>query len=113
MSKTIVSGLFCALAVYAQQKELPRHSFRPDSALTEPSGDSRRAIADRYSLNAISGTGLGAADWAGAYVVKEYVTGHNGVTHFVYGQRFDSIEVVEAAWVVNIDSDGRVINSGG
>lgn len=49
----------------------------------------------------------------GAYVVKDYVTGHNGVRHLVYQQRFQGVEVFGAAWVVNMDSNGNVLNSGG
>ncbi len=61
-----------------------------------------------------------AADFAlapsatqGAYIAKQYKTAHNGVTHFVYRQEFQGLEVWNAEWIVNIDAAGQVINSGG
>ena len=49
----------------------------------------------------------------GAYVAKTYTTAHNGVTHFVFRQRFDGVDVINAVVKINVDRDGRVINSGG
>ena len=52
-------------------------------------------------------------DSPGTYVAKEYKTAHNGVSHIVYQQRFLGIEVYGAAWTVNTDADGKILNSGG
>ena len=52
-------------------------------------------------------------DTPGTYVAKDYVTAHNGVRHLLYQQRFQGVEVFGAAWVVNIDAEGNVLNSGG
>jgi Zn-dependent metalloprotease len=50
---------------------------------------------------------------AAAYVVKEYRTARNGVTHLLFKQRVQGADVFNAEWVVNIDRDGRVLNAGG
>ncbi|WP_035957833.1 M36 family metallopeptidase [Bryobacter aggregatus] len=52
-------------------------------------------------------------DAPGIYLAKEYQSAHNGVTHRVYQQRFQGIEVYGAAWVVNLDSNGEILNSAG
>ena len=52
-------------------------------------------------------------DLAGLYIANEYVTTHNGVHQIVFKQQFQGIDVLNAEWVVNIDSDGSVLNSGG
>ncbi|MBM3783668.1 MAG: hypothetical protein FJW30_04865 [Acidobacteria bacterium] len=50
---------------------------------------------------------------AGVYLHKEYRTEHNGVTHLVYRQQFQGLDVYNTEYVVNIDRDGKVLNQGG
>jgi hypothetical protein len=45
------------------------------------------------------GPPLSEADLAAAYVVKEYRTAHNGVTHLIFRQRFQGVDIVNAEWV--------------
>ncbi|MCL5743993.1 MAG: extracellular metalloproteinase, partial [Acidobacteria bacterium] len=70
-------------------------------------------MAEDYLRSVASQYGLGADDVAGLYVARQYRTDHNGVTHVLFKQRFAGIDVFNAAWVVNIDADGSVINAGG
>ncbi len=99
--------------VYAQKSELPRHFFSLDQRLTGPSSAPSEEIGRAFVREMATQSGLSDGDLAGLYLVKEYRTAHNGVTHLVYKQRFLGMEVVNAEWVVNIDRDGQVINSGG
>ena len=112
MSRIALTALLL-FPVYAQKSELPRHFFSLDERLTGPSSVPPRDIAQAFVRQAASTSGLSDGDLAGLYLVKEYRTAHNGVTHLVYKQRFLGLEVLNAEWVVNIDRDGQVINSGG
>ncbi|MEJ7608141.1 MAG: hypothetical protein WKF37_18215 [Bryobacteraceae bacterium] len=46
-------------------------------------------------------------------LVKQYRSTHNGVTHFVYRQEIDGVEIAGSDYTVNIDSEGEVISAGG
>ena len=89
------------------------HRFSYSGALTPESADPPRLVAERHLRLIAASDGLIESDIASAYVAKEYRTEHNGVTHFVFRQRFDGIDVLNAVVKVNVDRDGRVINSGG
>jgi len=84
---------------------IPRHLIRTSGALTESSPRAPREIGDQFTAAQMDAPGL--------YLAKEYKTAHNSVTHLVYRQRFQGIEIHLSEWRVNIDSDGRVINAGG
>ena len=47
------------------------------------------------------------------YLARQYTSLHNGVTHLVYRQRFQGIDVQNAAWAINIGPDGAILSSGG
>jgi Fungalysin metallopeptidase (M36)/Fungalysin/Thermolysin Propeptide Motif len=73
-----------------------------------------QSVPQQTGLNYLASvSGLSADDLDSVFLAKEYTTAHNGVTHLVYRQRFQNIEVANAAWVVNIGRDGVVLNSGG
>ena len=114
-----IYALTLALAAIASGNALaedrfPRHTFAADGrALTEPSAAPKLEIASRYVSGQALAAGLALEDAAGLYLVKNYRTEHNGVQHFVYRQQFDGIDVWNSDFTVNIDADGRVINSGG
>jgi hypothetical protein len=90
-----------------------RHLFRTDGPLTEASGLPASQIARDFLAGSAVSLGIGPQDLDGTYAAKEYLTSHNGVTHFVYRQQFYGVDVFNAEWVVNVSRDGRVINSGG
>jgi hypothetical protein len=100
-------------SLIGQPEELPRHLINPDGALSQPSGDTPVAIARKFLDSVAPALGLGAEDLAGVYVAKEYRTEHNGVTHVLFRQSFDGVDVHGAAYKINIDRDGRVLNAGG
>jgi hypothetical protein len=89
------------------------HRFSYSGPLTGPSSQPPRSIAEQFLRLEARSWGLDDEDIAGAYIAKEYPTAHNGVTHFIFRQQFGGLQVLNAVWKVNIDSDGRVINSGG
>lgn len=93
--------------------ELPHHLVRGDQPLT--AADSRQAsdIARAFTRDKIAEAGLPAAVADSLYVAKQYRTQHNGVTHTVYQQQYQGLDVYGAQWVVNVDGQGQVINAGG
>jgi hypothetical protein len=113
MRTWMITGLLLALPALGQKVEAPHHLFNLTERLTAPSGAPRLQIAQDYLRGVAADLGLTEGDLAGVYLTKEYRTEHNGVTHLVFRQRFDGIEIENAEWVVNIDPDGQVINAGG
>jgi hypothetical protein len=105
-----VVSAFCAVLSAADSKHLINHA----GALTDASPRPVNAIALDFARDAAARQfSLAPEDFAGVFLEKEYKSDHNGVTHFVYGQRFLGIDVYNAAWTVNVDRDGRVLNAGG
>jgi hypothetical protein len=102
--------LFLALGCVFAQDETPtnQHLIRSTGSLTEPSPRPASQIAREFTAQNFIGV-----DQSSLYTAKEYTDTHNGVTHIVYRQQFESIEVLNAAWTVNIDRDGRILNAGG
>lgn len=116
--RTLLSLLpLAALAQHdAPEQPAPLHLFRAKgaTALTESSAEAPREIGSRFLAASAAGElKLSAGAVAGAELVKQYKSAHNGVTHLVYRQRFQQADVVNGEWTVNIDREGRVINAGG
>jgi hypothetical protein len=113
MKKCLVAFL-TILPLCAQTARGSRHLLGLNQPLTAPSGRSARAIAqDFIHAQAAAELSLTEADLAGLYVAKEYQTAHNGVTHLIYKQQFSGVDVYNAEWVVNVASDGSILNAGG
>lgn len=106
-----VFGLMTCLCAWAAP--VPRHMLRVDAALTESSARPPREIGDAFTAARMKEAGLPPGAPGGVYLAQEYRTGHNGVTHLVYRQRFQGIDIYGAEWRVNVDIDGRVLNAGG
>ncbi|HUS05397.1 MAG TPA: M36 family metallopeptidase [Bryobacteraceae bacterium] len=113
MKARIVLPFLVFSAVLLAQKEKPRHVFSLGEPLTAARSGSARAIAEEFLRSDAAGLGLSPEDFAGVSLAKEYRTEHNGVTHLVYKQQFLGMDVVNGEWIVNVDSDGKVINAGG
>ncbi|MBM3734804.1 MAG: hypothetical protein FJW39_03385 [Acidobacteria bacterium] len=91
-----------------------KHLFNARGAMTGANPGPVNAIALDFTRQAASSEfQLGPQDFAGVFLDEQFKTEHNGVTHFRYRQRFEGIDVYNAAWTVNIDRDGRVLNAGG
>ncbi|MBC8165466.1 MAG: M36 family metallopeptidase, partial [Bryobacteraceae bacterium] len=97
----------------AADLSVPRHLFNSAGALTEASGDAPRAIALRFIEHSAPALGLSPEDLTGIYVSKEYRTEANGVTHILLRQRFGGVDVYGAAYKINLDREGRILNAGG
>src|SRR5690348_13684960 len=95
MRRTLIALILMVPVVLGQTKERP----------------SARQQAGLDYVASVSG--LSADDLDSVFLAKEYTSAHNGVTHRVYRQRFQNIDVANAAWVMNIGRDGSVLNSGG
>ncbi len=113
MQKLILCLLAATSLLTAQDKSLSRHLIGTRSPLTAESSRSARDIAHEYTTQQAFAVGLGSKDLESLYVDREYTDAHNGVTHIVYKQRFQGIDVYNAAWAVNINSSGQILNAGG
>ncbi len=113
MRKIALTGLVLSVLAGAQERWPHRHLMGDRAPLTASSSRPAREIALDFVKSAASDLGLNPADLGGLYVAKEYTDQHNGVTHVVYRQQFQGVDVYNAAWSVNIDSQGRVLNAGG
>ena len=112
MKRICLFVLFGSLAA-AQIDEMPHHLFNPGKPLTDPSRLPSRDIATAYLQSIAADYRLTAADLRSLRVIKEYRTEHNGITHLVFKQQFQGIDIYNAEWTVNIDRDGQVLNAGG
>lgn len=113
MKRLALLSSFCLFPLLAQRPELSKHYLGVQQPLTAPSSRPARDIALDHVRSLASELNLADLDLAGLYIVKEYDTAHNGVHHIIFNQRFQGINVLNAEWVVNIDSSGSVLNSGG
>ena len=115
MRVTAVGLLLSSLALAQSNTSLkaPRHLFKDTGFLTEAAAGAPRAIADGFLQRSAARFGVSEQAMSSARVIKEYKTAHNGVTHLVYRQQFQGIDVYNSEWTVNIDATGQVINSGG
>lgn len=104
---------FTLLVCAAAAEPARRHLFQSREPLTEADSRPARSIADDFMRRNAIESGLSFSDLPGIYVAKEYTTAHNGVTHILYRQRFSGLDVINAAWTVNVDKEGRVLNAGG
>ena len=102
----LLGGALCA-------QNPPRHFINRNGPLSERSTEAPRVIADRFLRTIAAQFGLSAGDLDTIQLVKEYRTEHNGVTHFIFRQHIDGIDVAGSEYTVNIDLDGQVLNAGG
>jgi hypothetical protein len=108
----VIAFISAGFLVQVQGQE--RASFVGTNApLTPPSSRAATEIALDYLASAAADLNLTLQDLDSVYVTKEYKTAHNGVTHLVYRQQFQGIDVDNAEWVTNLDSDGSVVSAGG
>ena len=87
--------------------------FAGNTPLTEPAAGRPEDIARRFLESVASDLSLTPDDIAGVFLAKQYQTDHNGVTHMVFRQQFQGIEVWNAEWVTNLDRNGAVVSAGG
>lgn len=113
MRRLLLAILLAILPMYAQQAEGRKYFLGITAPLTEASNRAPRLIGQDYLSAVAPQLRLSDADLAGVFLAREYQTAHNGVTHLIYRQQFQGIEVWNAEWVVNIDRDGQVLNAGG
>ncbi|MBY0505264.1 MAG: M36 family metallopeptidase [Bryobacteraceae bacterium] len=105
--------LFCYLTGTLAAAELPHHVFGANRPITAPDQRAASEIARTFTRDQIAAAGLPAVAADSLYIWKQYRTQHNGVTHTVYQQQYQGLDVYGATWVVNVDTDGQVINAGG
>src|ERR1051326_140724 len=113
MKKWFVFFLFAICCLYAQNPEPKARFIAGDTPLTQPDAGTPEDVARRFLQGAAANLSLTPDDLSSVYLAKEYQTDHNGVTHMVFRQQFDGIDVWNAEWVTNLDRNGAVVSAGG
>src|ERR1051326_1346854 len=109
MRPTLIALIFAVPVVLGQTFGPTVRYSSPVSALAGPASGAPQDVAYRYLASAA----IAPEDLPSVYLAKQFKSEHNGVTHLVYRQRFQGIEVHNAAWVANIGPDGAILNTGG
>jgi Zn-dependent metalloprotease len=110
--RPFIALVVCSASLFGQaSRQMPRHLVQESAAPSARTSPPSAALAHTSAV--ASAAGFSPADLAGLYVAREYTTAHNGVTHFRFKQQFAGVDVYGAEWAVNVDRDGRVLNSGG
>jgi hypothetical protein len=113
MKITAIFYILTICTLYAQNQEPKGRFFAGNTPLTQPAAGRPEDIAREFLASTAPDLSLSADDLSGVFLAKEYRTDHNGVTHLVFRQQFQGIEVWNAEWVTNLDSSGAVVSAGG
>ncbi|MCU1338501.1 MAG: hypothetical protein JWO19_4082 [Bryobacterales bacterium] len=113
MRNAAVLGLFSICILFGQNQEPKARFFAGEAPLTQPSAGSAEDIARGFLAATANDLSLTPSDLPSVFLAKEYRTDHNGVTHLVFRQQFQGIEVFNADWVTNLDRNGAVVSAGG
>lgn len=104
---------FAFAGLLALATPAPRHLIREGRPLTAPSLDPADVVARTFTVAELQRAALPPSVETSLYVHQQYRTEHNGVTHIIYRQRYQGLDIYNAEWRVNIDRDGQVLNAGG
>lgn len=113
MKSVALLAIVTISSLYSQNPETKGRFFAGNTPLTEPAAGRPEDLARRFLESKASDLSLTPDDISGVFLAKQYQTGHNGVTHMVFRQQFQGIEVWNAEWVTNLDRNGAVISAGG
>lgn len=114
MRTSAIAGLLLPLSLLIAQEPLSStRVIGVNRPLTAPSSRPAQEIASEFLNSSAAGLGLAKADLGSVFVARQYTDAHNGVTHILYRQRYQGALVYNSAFVVNIDSQGQVLNAGG
>ena len=107
--------LLGSLTIFAQNETAPplHHVWSMSDALTPPSGAAPVSIAQNYIQSIAAQHGVNEKDLASVYLVKEHRSTQNSVTHLLFRQQYEGIDVQGSEFTVNIDDQGQVLNAGG
>ena len=107
--------LLGSLTIFAQNETAPplHHIWSMSGALTPPSSAAPVSIAQNYIQSIAAQHGVNEKDLAGLYLVKEHRSTQNSVTHLLFRQQYEGIDVQGSEFTVNIDDQGQVLNAGG
>lgn len=90
-----------------------RHLFSLRRFLSRPSSEPPWSIARRFLAENADLFGVDAETIARLRLVRNYVTGHNGVRHLGFQQIKEGIEVFQSDIRVNVMPDGQIISVSG
>src|ERR1017187_8613153 len=89
--------ILLSLCAFAQNLPINRHIIGLKEPLTAPSGRAPQEIARDFLRTSAAAIGLTNADLGSAYVARQYMDAHNGVTHILYRQQFQGVDVYNSA----------------
>ncbi|MFT5287612.1 MAG: hypothetical protein ACI8TQ_003800 [Planctomycetota bacterium] len=78
--------------------------------LTEPNGFTPRGAVSNFVGSYTGLFEIAPTELGDARMEREFVTEHNGVTHFTYQQQIDGIDIWGAELKANVTADGALIN---
>ena len=81
LAGTVLVQIICAAPT--------KHFLRNHGTLTEPTTENAGDVGNRFLRNAAAFYGVPESDLSSLYLVREFRTDHNGVTHLRYRQRYD------------------------
>jgi hypothetical protein len=108
--RILIAVFVSGIVLFAQTAERKTYFAPPTNNQRATDQRPARDIARAFLE---SSAGVTPEDLDGVYMAQEYTSSNNGVTHVVYRQRFQGIDVYNAAWVANISPDGEVLSAGG
>ena len=113
MKKTAVFIILGISVLYGQNQERKLQFVAQETPLTQPAAGRPEDIARQFLAARAGDLSLNPDDLPGVFLAKEYQSDHNGVTHLVFRQQFQGIEVWNAEWVTNVDRNGAIVSAGG
>lgn len=90
-----------------------KHFVREGGPLTEATSEAAESIGAKFLKQAAALYEVAEADLDSIYLVRQYKTDHNGVTHLRYRQRYGGIDVSGSDFTINLDRENRILNAGG
>lgn len=91
----------------------PRHLFSLTERLTPPRDDDPVTIARDFLTIHRALFRLQDQDLKNLVVAKHYRTQHNGMTHLVFRQLYEGLEVFQAHLKVHVDRNGQILSLSG
>jgi hypothetical protein len=110
MRSIYLLGAFVSSLLSAQPTQ---HHFHPDRVLSPALASDPADTAQAYLREHLKEIGIQPGALQTVYLHKRFRSAHNGVTHLTYRQSLHGAPAHNAEWVVNIDANGEIINTGG
>jgi uncharacterized protein (TIGR03437 family) len=91
----------------------PSRIWNLQSTVTAPQRGDAETIARRFLKTNPDLFRLPAGEVDRLYLVRQYASNHNGLTHLILGQRINGIDVFQSEYAVHINEDGAIFAMSG